>query len=157
LGEKGERAIPVEKFFKGPGVSALEPGDLVTEIRVPPAAAQNGMVYLKHMLRSAMDLSIISVAAYLTIDSGKCSQAKICVGTVVPTPQRAPKAEAILRGNILNADLIEKAARTASEECDPRSTMRASAEYRKEMVKVLTSRALTQAREQALSSSSPLP
>jgi carbon-monoxide dehydrogenase medium subunit len=149
LGPKGERTVAVEDFFKGPGVSALDSGDLVTEVQVPPASPHSGMVYLKHMLRSAMDLSIVGVAVNLTLDQSTCLQAKICLGTVGPTPQRALKAETVLKGNILDTELIEKAARTASEECDPRSTMRASADYRKEMVNVLTVRALTQAREQA--------
>jgi carbon-monoxide dehydrogenase medium subunit len=105
------------------------------------------MAYLKHMTRSAMDLSIVGVAVLIALKNGICREVKICLGTVGPTPTRATNAEAMLKGKRPNASLIEKAAETASQECNPRSSMRATAEYRREMVTVLTRRALNQARE----------
>jgi CO/xanthine dehydrogenase FAD-binding subunit len=147
IGAEGERHIAVEDFFKAPGEPALAPDELVVEVRVPNPPAGSGMVYLKHMTRSAMDLSIVGVAALVALERGVCREARICLGTAGPVPMRAVKAEGVLTGKRFNEALIEKAAETASRECRPRSSMRASAEYRREMVRVLTEKALTLAGE----------
>ena len=94
-----------------------------------------------------MDLSIVGVAALVALKNGLCQEARICLGTVGLTPLRAFKAEGLLNGERFSLNLIEKAAELASQECNPRSSMRASAEYRREMVKVLTRRALNQVME----------
>jgi CO/xanthine dehydrogenase FAD-binding subunit len=141
-GVQVERALAVEQFFISPGVSALMPGEMVSEIQVPLPPTGSRMVYLKHTLRSAMDLSIVSVAVMLALEGGICRKVRIALGTAAPVPMRALQAEEALEGNPVDAALIEKAALTASLECSPRSSRRASAEYRREMVKVLCVRAL---------------
>jgi carbon-monoxide dehydrogenase medium subunit len=148
-GLKGERLIAVEDFFRAPGESILAPGELVTEVQVPAPTAGSGMAYLKHMTRSAMDLSIVGVAVLIVLEKSICREVKICLGTVGPVPMRAQKAEGILKGKPFDASLVEKAAEAASQECNPRSSMRAAAEYRREMVMVLTRRALNQAANSA--------
>jgi CO/xanthine dehydrogenase FAD-binding subunit len=148
-GLKGERLIAVEDFFRAPGESILAPGELVTEVQVPATTAGSGMAYLKHMTRSAMDLSIVGVAVLIVLENSICREVKICLGTVGPVPMRAQKAEGILKGKPFDASLVEKAAEAASQECNPRSSMRAAAEYRREMVMVLTRRALNQAANSA--------
>lgn len=145
VGTKGERRAAVEDFFKSPGESVLARDELVVEVRVPNPPAGSGMAYLKHMTRSAMDLSIVGVAALVALKSGVCREARICLGTAGPTPMRAVKAESVLKGKRFNDAIIDKAAEEASRECRPRSSLRASAEYRREMVRVLTRRALLQA------------
>jgi carbon-monoxide dehydrogenase medium subunit len=145
VGAKGERRVAVEDFFKAPGEPALADDELVTEVHVPNPPAGSGMAYLKHMTRSAMDLSIVGVAALVALKSGVCREARICLGTAGPTPMRAVKAESVLKGKRFNDAIIDKAAEAASRECRPRSSLRASAEYRREMVRVLTRRALLQA------------
>ena len=97
-GLSATREIGVEDFFQGPGVCALAAGEMVTEIRVPCPLPGSRSVYLKHMLRSAMDLSIVSVAAMVVLVDGKCRDARICLGTVGPTPVRAFNAEKTLIG-----------------------------------------------------------
>jgi CO/xanthine dehydrogenase FAD-binding subunit len=149
VGRRGERTVTVEEFFHAPGVSALASWEIVTEVQVPNPAPNSGMVYIKHSLRSAMDLSMVGVAALVTLDKNICRDARICLGTVNLTPMRARQCEDILKGQPLDANSIEKAALAASQECNPRTTMRSTAEYRREMVKVLTERALNQIKEKA--------
>lgn len=150
LGPKGERTIPVESFFSSPGVTALESGEIVTEVQIADPPANTGMVYLKHMLRSAMDLAIASVAALVAFDNDICRESRICLGTMGPTPVRAQSAEGYLKGKRLDVKLIEAAADMVSKECNPRSSRRASAEYRREIARVLAMRALNQINDKRL-------
>ena len=119
----------------------LQPDELVTEIVVPAPAPRTGKVYIKHGRRKAMELATVGVAVTLT----EGSDVRIVLGAVAPTPIRAKKAEALLRGRTIDGALIERAAQAAVEESRPISNVRASAEYRREMVRVLTRRALMQA------------
>ena len=143
FGSKGERTVQLEDFFTGPGKTVLGPGELVTELVLPPPAPRTGKVYIKHGRRKAMELATVGVAVSLTENS----DIKIVLGAVAPTPIRARRAEDLLRGQALTPDLITKAADLAESESRPISNVRASAEYRREMVRVLTRRALEQARQ----------
>jgi len=145
---KGEKSIPVEDFLTGPGQTVLAHDELVEEVQVPCLPPHSGGVYIKHAPREAMDLAIISVATLITLDEGMCSQVEICLGNVGPTQIRAIKAERILRGKPFSAGLVKEASEMASEEAQPRSSIRGSAEYRKEMVRILTARALNRAKEE---------
>lgn len=141
FGARGERAMALEEFFKGPGKTVLAPDELVTQILVPPPSPRTGKIYIKHGRRKAMELATVGVAVSLTANV----EVKIVLGAVAPTPIRARRAEALLRGKPLTAELIEQAAKAAEEESRPISNVRASAEYRRDMVRVLTQRALQQA------------
>jgi carbon-monoxide dehydrogenase medium subunit len=149
VGLAKERTILVEDFFKGPRETILGPCELVTEIMIPPPVGYG--VYLKHMLRAEGDLAMVGVAVYLTLDSKKeiCRNAKIALGAVAPTPMRAIKAEDALKGKPLNDDVIETVARIASEEAKPIDDIRSSAEYRREIVRALTKRAIKQSIKKA--------
>jgi carbon-monoxide dehydrogenase medium subunit len=127
----------------------LDPVELVAEVQIPPARSSEFGTYLKHTIRAEMDLAVVGVAAYLALDSKKhiCKDVKIVLGAVAPIPMRAKKAEAVLIGKTLDDDLIESAAKIASEEAKPIDDIRSTAEYRKEMVKVLTKRAIKQSLE----------
>lgn len=150
IGEKGERTVLVENFFKGPEKTVLDPRELLTEVQIPPARPGECGSYLKHTLRRAMDLAIVGVAVYLALDSKEkiCRDIKIAMGAVAPIPMRPKKAETILRGKPLEDDLIEKAAMRAADEARPIDDIRSSAEYRREMVRVLTKKAIKQSLEQ---------
>ena len=145
---KGERIINVEDFFTGPSGSALAQDELVLEVQVPNPPPHSGMVYIKHTVRAAMELAIVGVAAAIAMQDGVCSDARIALGAVAPKPIRATKAEGLLRGNPFSVGLIRQAAEEAAEEARPISDMRASAEHRREMVRILTERALIKAKEQ---------
>src|SRR5688572_20387865 len=144
-GGSGTRHVPLEAFFTGPGKTQLRPGELVTEIVVPPPQPHTGKVYIKHGRRKAMELATVGIAVTATRDG----DVRIALGAVAPTVIRARKAEAILSGRKMDGALIEAAARAAAGEAKPISNVRATADYRREMVAVLTRRALARALELA--------
>ena len=113
-----ERIIPLEKFFIGPDETVLGDGELLVEIQIPNPLARSGGVYIKHTLRRAMDLALVGVAAMIALDSadGVCTDIKIALGAVAPTPIRASQAEGILRGKSLEDELINQVAQAAARE-----------------------------------------
>ena len=148
IGADGEKIVPVENFFTGPGQTILKSDEILTEIQVPNLLPRSGGVYIKHTIRKAMDLAIIGVAALVTMDGDAVSDARIALGTAAPTPIKARRAEAILKGNKISDDLLEKAGQAALDESSPRDSLRASADYRSKLIKVLVPRAIKQAVEQ---------
>jgi CO/xanthine dehydrogenase FAD-binding subunit len=140
--QKGERVVNVEDFFTGPGETLLTDEEMLQEIRVPNLPPHGRGTYLKLSPRRSMDLAVVGVAAVVIVEDQICSDIRIALGAVAPTPIRARRAESVARGQKLNDEVIAKAARVASEECRPISDHRASAEYRCNMVEVLTRRAI---------------
>jgi aerobic carbon-monoxide dehydrogenase medium subunit len=139
-GAGGERTMALESFFTGPGKTVLRTDELVTEIVVPPPAPHTGKVYIKHGRRKAMELATVGVAVTATPED-----VRIALGAVAPTVIRATRAEAVFRAT----KDVGRAAWAAAEESHPISNVRASAEYRRDMVAVLTRRALERALELA--------
>jgi carbon-monoxide dehydrogenase medium subunit len=117
--------------------------ELLTEIVIPATHGVRGE-YIKFSPREMMDLAYVGVAVALVFESNDktCSRARIALGAVSPTPIRARKAEAILHNRVLTEELAELAGNEAATECSPISDVRSSAEYRREMVRVNTKRAL---------------
>jgi CO/xanthine dehydrogenase FAD-binding subunit len=147
-GPRGERTLPVEYFFRGPGESDLKPGEILSQILIPRISAKTGGVYLKLMRRSAMDLAQVGVAVHIASDPAEkkiCRKARIAFGAVARTPIRILKAEGILLNKEITQDLAREAGETASLEANPRSSIRASREYREAMIEVLTERAVMEA------------
>lgn len=147
MGPTGERIVLLEDFFTGPGSTVLGRGELLTEIQVPLSPPDTGGAYLKHGIRESIDLAIVGVAAVITLEpaNGVCQEVKIVLGAVAPTPMRARKAEEVLRNKVIDEQLINKCAETAAGEARPISDVRASQEYRKEMLRVFTRHAVTEA------------
>jgi CO/xanthine dehydrogenase FAD-binding subunit len=141
------RTIHIGEFFKGVGKTALTAGEIVTEINIPDLGAGECAAYIKHAVRKAMDLAIVGVAAWLKMNGNKCVDCRIALGAVAPTPIRTARAEKILIGQKLTDELIEQAGIAASEDCSPISDVRASAEYRKDMIRVFTKRSIKKALE----------
>lgn len=144
ISSSGKRKVPVEKFFKGPGESVLKPGEILTQILIPNPLKKSNGAYLKLMRRAAMDLAQVGIAACLSFDSEKriCRGARIALGAVGSTPIRALKTEQVLLNKELNETVGKEAGKIAALEANPRSSMRASKEYRREMIEVLTKRAV---------------
>jgi carbon-monoxide dehydrogenase medium subunit len=140
----GERNEPFSKFFQGPGKSSAGAKGLLTEIEVPIPPAGSKGVYLKHAVRGAMDIAMVGVAVLLSADGGNVKDVRIGLGAVAPTPVRAPKTEALLRGKPLTAALIKEAGTLAASEASPISDQRSSAENRRWIVEALTRRGLAQ-------------
>ncbi len=147
---KGERRIPLDRFFKGPGLTDLEHGEIMTSIFIPLPAPRSGASYKRISARCGVDIAAVCVGLMITLDGGICKEARIVLGAVAPVPMRAIGAEDIMRGGKWTQELIEKAATRAVEESKPISDVRASADYRKKMVAVLTLRALEEAHERAI-------
>jgi carbon-monoxide dehydrogenase medium subunit len=147
IGVNGERSLPLEEFFVGPGKTALQPGEILIEIDVPCSPPRSGLVYVKLPARTAVDIAAVGVAAFVPLDGKNeiCQDVRIVLGAVAPTPIRCRKAEEILRGEKVRDSVIQKASQVASEEARPISDVRSSAAYRTEMVNVLTKRAITEA------------
>jgi len=145
----GGREIPAGDFFTGVKRTCLdkENGEIVTEIDIPELKSGEGSAYFKHSVRKAMDLAIIGVAAWIKMDGRKIVDCRLTMGGVGITPLRAGDAEKVLIGNELTDDLLEAAGKAAAEGCSPISDVRASAEYRKDMVRVYTKRAVKKAVE----------
>jgi len=143
-GPDGERIVPLEDFFTGPGITVLKTEELLLEIEVPALLSGTKGIYLKHAIRGTGDLAIVGVAVMVTPEpKGEvCRDIKIVLGAVAPTPMRAHNAEEIIKGKRVDKALINKSAQVASDEACPISDVRASAEYRRDMVKVFTQRAL---------------
>jgi len=147
VGARGERTLPLEEFFTGVGKTILRPDELLLEIFVPLLTPHTAGRYMKHSPRGPIDLAIVNITVLITMDPEKkiCKDAKIVLGAVAPTPLRARKAEDILKGKSIDGTLTDRAAQTASEEAHPRhGSIRGSVEYKKEMVRVLTGRAITE-------------
>jgi len=145
VGARGERILPLEEFFTGVGKTILRPDELLLEVFVPPLTPHTAGRYMKHSPRGPIDLAIVNITVLITMDPEKkiCKDAKIVLGAVAPTPLRARKAEDILKGKSIDGTLTDRAAQTASEEAHPRhGSIRGSVEYKKEMVRVLTDRAI---------------
>lgn len=135
--ESGTRQVPVSEFFTGVCRTVLKADELVQEILVPKPVKGTHSIYYKYAIRNALDLAMIGVAANVLLDAGKVKDVKLALGAVAVTPRRANKTEALLLGKALDEELIEEAAQVASQEdCAPISDIRASADYRREMVRI---------------------
>lgn len=140
---QGKRTIPLEAFVLGPGRTDLQSGELLKEIIVPQLPVYSGSSYVRHTSRARMDLAVAGVAATITLRGDDIiTDARLALGAVAPVPMRAVKAEALLPGQALTDDLLREVAATTAREAKPIDDLRASAEYRRHLVDVLTRRAL---------------
>jgi aerobic carbon-monoxide dehydrogenase medium subunit len=157
IGPEGERLIPLESFVLGPGRTALQPAEILTELHLPPPQPHTGGLYIKHSPRSAMDISTVGVASVVTLEGGNgvCREVRIALGAVAPTVLRARAAEGLLRGQRLEAGLIQEAARAAMEEASPIDDLRGTARHRRAIVEALTGRTLRSALQMAQGTSLP--
>jgi aerobic carbon-monoxide dehydrogenase medium subunit len=146
-GRAGWRAIPITEFFRGFYEAALEPGEIVTAIRVPPPPGGARSGYVKFTSRAAEDKPLVGVAALLVVEDRRCVEARIGLGGVAPTPIRVTRAEAILRGEVLSEAAIGAAAEAAAHEADPLSDLMGSADYRRRMIRVWVRRVLIALRD----------
>ncbi len=146
----GERIVPLSDFFKGPGQTVMEPDELLTQIILQKPPAGSGAGFIKLGVRKTLEISLTNAAAYLALDQdGSIKTARVFLGSVAPTPLRSPSAEKILTGEKPDEALFEKAGEAAAGDSKPIDDFRASAEYKKAMVAVLTKRALNMAFKEA--------
>jgi CO/xanthine dehydrogenase FAD-binding subunit len=144
LGPEGSRRIPLTDFFVGPRKTVLKPYELLLEILIPKQSLNKPAHFLKFGLRKGQALALVNVAASLWVDWEKhvFVAPRIGLGAVAPKVIRAPQAEAYLVGRMITADAMAEAGRIAVGDAKPISDFRASAEYRRDLIAVLTKRAL---------------
>lgn len=142
-GAHGARTLGLADFLLGPGRTARAPDEMMTAIACAAPPPRSGTAYIKMGRRRAMEIAVVSVAALVTLaPDGRCQDARIAVGAAAPQALRMPAAEALLRGAELTDAALAEAGRLAAAACSPLSDVRASAEYRRHLVKVLVPRAL---------------
>jgi carbon-monoxide dehydrogenase medium subunit len=132
-------------------MTALDPDEMITAIHVDVPGPGAGAGYINIGVRKAQDCNIVNVASFLALDEkdGTVKTARIVMGSVGPTPLRAPTAEKVLMGHKPDQDLFAKAGAAAEQDCSPILDFRGSAEYRRAMVGVLTKRTLGMALKEA--------
>ncbi|HHT47316.1 MAG TPA: xanthine dehydrogenase family protein subunit M [Firmicutes bacterium] len=136
------RILAINDFFVGPGQSALEPSEIVTEIIIPYPHQRSGAAYVKLGRRGAMEIPLIGAAVYFEVDElGFCTKARVALTTAAPTPIRVPNAEAALEGKKLNQDVFRSCAERALLDASPRTSWRTTAEHRRAVIPVLVERA----------------
>ena len=138
----GERIVPIDQFFIAPFKTALQEAELLTEIQIPAPPPRSAGCYKWFTKITAVDETLVGVAVLMSPDSADniCSDIKIALCSVAPTPIRARRAEEVLRGKKIDHGLIEQAAQVAVEEASPRSR----ADYRKRMTRVLVAEAINE-------------
>ncbi|MFH1487460.1 MAG: xanthine dehydrogenase family protein subunit M [Pseudomonadota bacterium] len=143
-GPDGTKTILMENFYRGLEKTALAPAEIVTEIRIPDFPAHSGGAFLK-LAHTAACIAKVNVAVLVKSVNGVCDDVRIAMGCVAPTVMRAARAEEMLKGKPLDQAGIAAAAQAAAEEAAPSSDLRSSAEYRRDMVRVLVGRCIEKA------------
>lgn len=146
-GPGGQRVVPIEDFFLGPGRTILAPHELLVELIFPPPPAHSVGAYQRLTPRAEMDIAIVGVGSFLVMaasGSRQCREARIALCAVAPTPIRALTAEGFLTGRTIDEAAIREASERAAADAKPIDDHRASAEYRRDMVKALTQKTLHQ-------------
>ncbi len=141
---EASRLVPLEELFTGPGRTVRTPSEVVTEIVIPPPPPDSASAFLKAGRRRAMELAMVSVAVQITFeqDGMTCKTARIALGSVAPTPIRAREAEALLCGKQIGPAVAREVGRRAGAAARPISDVRASAEYRRTLIEIMTERAI---------------
>ncbi len=145
--ELSSRRLPLDEFFTGPGATVLEPGELLLAIHVPKPGAGHMGGFRKFGPRPALEIATTSVAIAGELTKGVMNNVRVAFGAVAPTPIRGSKTEAVLEGGKLDAGIIAAAGQAANDEVSPITDTRASADYRRHLVRVLAGEILDHAAE----------
>ncbi|HET9323153.1 MAG TPA: xanthine dehydrogenase family protein subunit M [Gaiellaceae bacterium] len=147
-GPTGTRTIPIDEFFQGPFTTALEPTEILTEVRIADPGARAGGSYHK-LERKVGDFATVGVAVHVSFSNGSVANAGIALTGVGAMNLRAEAAEQALVGQALDEQAVSAAARLAAEAARPRTDVRGTEEYKRNVVRVFTERGLRQAAEVA--------
>lgn len=150
-GPNGTRELPVEDFCVAPGRNALQNGEFLVALKIPPVKANSGASYLRFIPRNEMDIAVVGAGAYVELDEGRNNfvVARVSLGAVAPKPLYIAAAGDSLAGKAVNPANIEAAAKIAQDAATPISDMRGTAEYRKHLSAVMARRAIEKAVERA--------
>ena len=147
----GERLVLLKDFFTGPGETVAASDEILSQVIVDRPPPLSGSHYIKLGLRKALEISLVNVAAFLSLSEadGTIASARVVLGAVAPIPMRAPSAEKVLIGQKPDGALFSEAGKAAAGDCRPIDDYRGSAEYRRDMVVILTKRCLNMALSKA--------
>ena len=150
-GPNGRRTLPVEQMCTGPGQSALQPGELLVALTLPPPPVNSGAAFERFIPRNEMDIAVTNAAAsvVLSADGARFESARVAVGAVAPTPLLVLAAGEALAGQPVSDEAITRAAAAATAAANPITDMRGSAAQRKHLAGVLTGRVIRKAIERA--------
>ena len=148
-GVDGRRRMKLTEFMVGPRKTALQDGEILVDIIIPQGNLGKPCSFRKFGLRKGQALALVNAAASVNLDGGVIADTRIALGAVAPTVIRTREAEALLDGKAPEPTLIARAADIAVTEAKPIDDFRASADYRRELIRALTSRVLNEAIEQA--------
>jgi carbon-monoxide dehydrogenase medium subunit len=148
VGPGGRRVIAIDDFFVDLFVNSMAGDEILTEVRIPTPPANSGGCYMK-IERKVGDYAVAAVAVQLTLDGDTCTSARIGLTNVSPVPLRPAGAEAAMVGKTVTEETIRAAGEAASQECDPSGDLRGSVEYKRDLVRVITMRAIRKAVERA--------
>jgi carbon-monoxide dehydrogenase medium subunit len=149
-GPAGQRIIPIEDVFLDFYTTSLAEDEIITKVVIPPLPPRSAIEYIRFSSSSVVDKPSAGVAVRLTLEKETARIARIVLGCVGPTPVRAHKAEELITGKKLTAELIAEAGALAAQECSPTSDLRGSEQYKRAIVRTLVKRALTAAYNKAL-------
>ena len=145
----GERWLPLDQLFVDYLTTSMQPGELLTTIRLPPVKPGTRATYVKFLPRTQDDYATVSVAAMLRLDAaGRCDDVRLALGGAAGVPLHARTVEDALRGEVLTDTLIADAAALVLDQVDPPDDARGSASYKRRMARVWTERALRHLRDQ---------
>jgi carbon-monoxide dehydrogenase medium subunit len=142
---KGERVLPVNQFFRDYYETAIEPGEILTEVIVPPQTAAARGVYLSFLPRTEDDYATVAVAAVAEREDGQCRKLRVALAAAGPTPVHATAVERELEGKAVTPEAVRRAAEAVAGQVDPLDDFRGSAAYKRDMAVVFTRRALERA------------
>jgi len=143
-GPGGERDIPIETFFEGPGKTCMDATEIVTRIIIPETVGKTGTAFLK-VGRVSQDIAIANAAVLMMMEGKTCRKCRIAAGAVAPVPLRLHRVEALLEGKKVDEELVEEAGRVAGNEVQPITDVRSTEEYRRHIAGVLVKKAIQEA------------
>lgn len=140
------RIVPIGEFYTGPGKTVREHDEIMTEIRIEKRDYENfGGFYIKYGKRASMEISTLGCASMVRLDGGKIAELRLAFGVAAPTPIRCPKTEALAAGQTVTPALLDALGKSVLEEVNPRTSWRASREFRLQLIEEMTKRATKQA------------
>ena len=143
--QREDREVAIGDFFTGYYETVIEPDELLTSVIIPPQPGGCGTAFLKFLPQTHDDYATVAVAARVTVDGGRITDARVALGAVAPTPIRATAVENALRGQMPIAPIVRDAAALVADAVDPTADFRGSAAYKRDMAVVFVQRAVAQA------------
>jgi carbon-monoxide dehydrogenase medium subunit len=142
VSSKGERTLPVAEFFRDYYETAIEPGEILSEVIVPPQSPAARTAYLAFLPRTEDDYATVAVAAKAEVEGGQIRNVRVALASAGPTPVHATAVERALEGQAVSAAAVRRAAEAVASQVDPLDDFRGSADYKRDMAVVFTRRAL---------------